>query len=356
MWDRTYHHSSSRLNTSLKLNASLIAMDFRRVEPRFKKAGCLFQIVLLTGLVVYIVSQILLIISLAEDPPVHSSWKQWDGAGRWAICSNELQGAGVGIFNRTGFVNANDWVDHLSGPSGWKLLAAEEAIGVHSHCAIVDLSSWRWPQPDTTFCLCGFAPHRGGENFAFVHFYVWSANHWKHVTQFAPTVNGQMQLEKRVHRHNHGHKTESQEVFSSIPLSSSWASDHTITPHYPGPCAVWSNLSAIQPETRQSYIRVLISSEHILVTTVQGFLPQLFDVFSKVGGYLALLTLIFNMVFVKMYPDSGVSQVYEARTFIGKPIIKWWKGEGKEDKKSIAANAPAPLTLPPGMFKDLDTE
>lgn len=176
-----------------------IAMDYRRVEPRFKQLACLFQIVLLVGLLVYIVHQVLLITSLAEDPPVNSAWKEWDGAGRWAICSNELQAAGIGIFNGTGSV--------LDGAeqSGWELLEREEEIaGVKTRCAIVDLSSWRWPQHDTFFNLCGSAPHRGGDNFSVVNFYAWSANSWKQIWQLAPTRAAWMQIDKRVHRKNWG--------------------------------------------------------------------------------------------------------------------------------------------------------
>lgn len=113
------------------------------------------------------------------------------------------------------------------------------------------------------------------------------------------------------------------------------------------------NFTATQPETRPTLLKLSISSQFILVTTLQGVGPQLWDFFGKVGGYIGLLTLVFNMVFVKKFPESGVAQVYEARTFIGNKVSNLLRGKGKEDKKR-SEDTPAPLSLPPGMFMDTE--
>ncbi|CAE7039710.1 unnamed protein product [Symbiodinium sp. CCMP2456] len=51
-----------------------------------------------------------------------------------------------------------------------------------------------------------------------------------------------------------------------------------------------------------------------------GALPQLWTLFANIGGYVTLLSLLFTTVFVKANPNSEISRVYDARTFIGERI------------------------------------
>lgn len=69
-------------------------------------------------------------------------------------------------------------------------------------------------------------------------------------------------------------------------------------------------------EQSRGVAQVTIYDSRMMVVTEVSIMPQLWDLFGKVGGYLALLTLIFHTCFVKKYPENGAARVYEARTFI----------------------------------------
>lgn len=110
-------------------------MDFRRVEPRFKCLACLFQIALLTALVLYVVYQVVNIVAFAENPPVSINWEEWKrGAGKWALCSEsgqDLVEVGVGVLNETG------------GMSGCELTKTQlEIYDEQRNCTEVDLTQW----------------------------------------------------------------------------------------------------------------------------------------------------------------------------------------------------------------------
>lgn len=73
--------------------------------------------------------------------------------------------------------------------------------------------------------------------------------------------------------------------------------------------------------------------------------------------------MVFTFFFVKKYPDSAVFQIYEARTLVFAKIWSYMQGKGKKDKqgngkkdKEPDVAYPAPLPLPPGLFKELETE
>ncbi|CAE7361238.1 unnamed protein product [Symbiodinium sp. CCMP2456] len=53
---------------------------------------------------------------------------------------------------------------------------------------------------------------------------------------------------------------------------------------------------------------------------VLGTEQQVWDLFGKVGGYMSLLILLFNIYFVKKFPDNGVAQIYEEWTFVSERL------------------------------------
>lgn len=73
---------------------------------------------------------------------------------------------------------------------------------------------------------------------------------------------------------------------------------------------------------------------------------------------MTFLGMVFTFFFVKKYPDSAVFQIYEARTLVFAKIWSYMQGKGKKDKdlKEPDVAYPAPLPLPPGLFKELETE
>lgn len=54
-----------------------------------------------------------------------------------------------------------------------------------------------------------------------------------------------------------------------------------------------------------------------MVTLTRGIFPQFFDLFTGMGGFLSMTTLVFAAVFVKRFPQSDVAVVFEQRTLFG---------------------------------------
>ena len=326
-------------------------MDFRRVEPRFKCLACLLQIALLTALVLYVVYQVVNIVAFAENPPVSINWEEWKrGAGKWAVCSGpgqDLVEVGVGVLNET------------SGLSSWELSKTNlEIQGEQRNCTVVDLTQWeldkvkegnkhRLQYMGTYFYFCCQASGRDCD------LYVPSDNSWKLTWYVQTGVLQWLEMTMEVHRKSYdGYDKQSNDRVKTNSLDA-WASPETAKGPVPNFCPVLSNFTSA--EQNRGVTRVSIYDSHMMVATELGIMPQLWDLFGKVGGYLALLTLIFHTCFVKKYPESGVAQVYEARTFIGDRIPIIGSPSSREGAQA-QAEASRPLPRPPGMYKDLDTE
>ncbi|CAE7468459.1 ftsH, partial [Symbiodinium pilosum] len=63
---------------------------------------------------------------------------------------------------------------------------------------------------------------------------------------------------------------------------------------------------------------ILLKDPVVMVTLTRGILPQFFDLFTSMGGFLSMTTLVFAAVFVKRYPQSDVAVVFEQRTLFGR--------------------------------------
>lgn len=325
------------------------AMDFRRVEPRFKCLACLFQIALLTALVLYVVYQVVIIVAFAANPPVSINWEKWKrGAGKWALCSEsgqDLVEVGVGVLNET------------SGMSGWKLSKTKLEINEEQrNCTEVDLTHWEldkvpnkkkpsWQSGIYLFFCCQAT---GG----WCQMYSRADKSWEYQWIIQRHIWQWLKMSMEVHRKAFGYDTESYDKLTTSYLDS-WPSPSIAAGPLPDRCPVLTNFTSA--EQSRGVTQVTIYDSQMMVVTELGIMPQLWDLFGKVGGYLLLLRLIFHTCFVKKYPESGVAQIYEARTFIGNrlPVIG---SPSSRDGAEAQPEASQPLPRPPGMYKDLDTE
>lgn len=328
------------------------AMDFRRVEPRFKCLACLFQIALLTALVLYVVYQVVNIVAFAENPPVSINWEEWKrGAGKWALCSEsgqDLVEVGVGVLNETG------------GMSGWELSKTKLEINEEQrNCTEVDLTQWEldkvqkktsgslgshWQSGIYLFFCC-----QASEGWC--QMYSRADKSWEYQWYIQPHIWQWLKMPMEAHRKAFGYDTESYDDKLTTSYLDNWHSPSIATGPLPDHCPVLTNFTSA--EQSRGVTQVTIYGSQMMVVTELGIMPQLWDLFGKVGGYLALLTLIFHMCFVKKYPESGVAQVYEARTFIGNrmPVIG---SPSSRDGAEAQPEASHPLPQPPGMYKDTE--
>ncbi|CAE7380760.1 ftsH [Symbiodinium pilosum] len=82
----------------------------------------------------------------------------------------------------------------------------------------------------------------------------------------------------------------------------------------------------------------------ISVTLKQGVLPQMFALFSSLGGLISLALIVYGLIFVKRYPHSFVSNTYEERTL----FCKHEPGNPDESHVSLRhVNVSDSETLPP---------
>ena len=285
------------------------AMDFRRVEPRFKCLACLFQIALLAALVLYVVYQVVNIVAFAENPPVSINWEEWKrGAGKWALCSEsgqDLVEVGVGVLNETG------------GMSGWERSMKSSEIAQlwtwHSGSWIKfkkktsgSLGSHRQSGIYLIFCC------QASEGVC--QMYSRADKSWEYQWYIQRHIWQWLKMSMEAHRKAFGYDTESYDDKLTTSYLDNWHSPSIATGPLPDHCPVLTNFTSA--EQSRGVAQVTIYDSRMMVVTELGIMPQLWDLFGKVGGYLALLTLIFHTCFVKKYPESGVAQVYEARTFI----------------------------------------
>lgn len=79
---------------------------------------------------------------------------------------------------------------------------------------------------------------------------------------------------------------------------------------------------------------IAIQEPLVEVTLRQGILPQLAKIFGEAGGYMALLTTIFTLFFVRKNPKSDIANIYEERTFIGECIFRSLSNQGVFPKET----------------------
>lgn len=209
-------------------------------------------------------------------------------------------------------------------------LCSQQSWRLKTTNVIVPVWTLEWPEHETFFFLC---------SRQYYQVYVWSASAWQNVWHEEPTSLTVLKLRKEKHAYNDGYKLDIQDIYSTtyhyqwktVAGLSEWCS--------------WSNFTSPAPDQAAAILEIRIEAPLVMVSTTQGVLPQLWTLFGSVGGYIALLSLVFRICFVKKYPDSGVSQIYDARTFFGERI--------GFPQSNDNPGVPPPLPPPPGMFRHL---
>ena len=312
-------------------------MDFRTVEKRYRTSALCWQAVLLICLFAYIVFQLLTIVSSANDPPIETTLKAWDGAGEWALCTHPnspLYGAGFAVYEG----------DHFSrDEAGKKWPVREESIEDVGHCARIDLTQWKWEKKETMLRVCLQAP-------SGVSFYIKSNDNWKYFGH--TSTKGEVlrySYKKSKHGWNYGYTSTVEDFHELIQQEREPIAWNGGT----GACKHWTFFGEERGIVDAAFIS--IQSPMVQVSKKQGVLPQIFKLVGEVGGWMAVLSMMFTAMFVKMYTDSPVAKIYEARTFIGERIGLSMSEHGKQEKETDV-NSPSAMKLPPGMFPHLDTE
>eukprot|EP00438_Fugacium_kawagutii_P002930 Skav232609 [mRNA] locus=scaffold1224:438431:439183:+ [translate_table: standard] len=215
------------------------------------------------------------------------------------------------------------------------------------NCSIVDLRSWKWREQDlpVSFYLCGAAGGNSAAGGQYIHFYLWSNNKWQYFHTLEDGMYTEYKLQRQLVGWNFGY---------GIDMNDSYQVQYSFQTPYRGDRSIWCSneswvwLGNLSGAERTVALGIVIADHWVKSSQIQGIVPQLFKLFGNLGGFLALLTIIFTRLFVKKHPDSEVARVYDARTFLGDKI-----GLPLAASKDEAAPRPA---LPPGLFKGLERE
>lgn len=328
-------------------------MNFRRVEIKFQRAALLMQALLFSFMLCYVVFSIRQIVDASSDPPVETTAVQWTkDLGVWAVCSGtpaDMAGVGTGVIASPLdiFYHRDEKQGALSGvevsPPEMMHIAKEER-----NCSKMNLSRVDVNVPVHAL-LCADV---GRDAFFFMQI----RDHWEYVCHFnAAGETKWFGISKLVDGWDYGFSTVEDSIFATSDVDGPWGFDLTNL------CADMTYFSS--QSGKVSSLLLSVVNPVVLAHHKQGMIPQLFKLFGSIGGYMTFLGMVFTFFFVKKYPDSAVFQIYEARTLVFAKIWSYMQGKGKKDKqgngkkdKEPDVAYPAPLPLPPGLFKELETE
>ncbi|CAE7348241.1 purM [Symbiodinium sp. CCMP2592] len=284
-------------------------MDYRRVEGKYQRYAFVMQLTLIGFLLLYFVSQAVLIVRHAETPPVETSMKKWFGAGKWMICEwDTLYGIGVGLPHdqSTPSFEHKQWETLTETVPVSKIPEEVNAIDGNPHnCSIIDLTAWKMPVPPLSFSLCNDAAK-------LVFIYVESGGIWERVRRQERSMFTQVKLTKRSHGDNSGFSTSFRDYFSAS-LSQEWTDPGFDFEYW---CPNWIRFNTGGGGGRSALL-VEIDEPLVMVTANLGVIPQLLSLFSSLGGYLTILSVLFTAVWVRKNPQSDVNITYEERTLFG---------------------------------------
>ena len=328
--------------------AQATTMDFRKVEKQFRPAALLLQVVLCSFLLCYWGYSFKQILESSADPPVETTTVQWrKNLGLWALCSpGSLFGVGAAS---GGEVWGREKALTGAEPSAKEKLNGSLAGFSDGHfalltCSFLDLTDFEIKVP-FFFSLCI-------DSNTTSLLLLKEEGQWRYVTHQSPGTYNFYTLKKAIHGWNWGYSTSENSIFliNLLRGQSSHRTDRTYE------CSAGMTYFG-SPGGEASAVRFAAQDPMVIVYHKQGIMPQLFKLMSSVGGYMSCLTLIFLSCFVRRYPESGVAQIYEARTFFFKMIWSSNVQRCPEDKKPDEG-VPKPLPLPPGLFTQLgrDTE
>lgn len=287
-------------------------MDFRRVVPPFRAYAFTLQVALLLSLLLFLAVQVNSILASTENPPTKTTLESWEGAGLWAVCDSSyapgMYGAGITIPRTTSYnyMYSRD-VDFRS----WNLTLEEVDFENNTiNCSLVDLRKEPIPAFPFHFSIC-FAQKDWG------YLLLWTNNQWQLMSTVAFGWLREMSFHKKIHGWDYLYSRKLEDIHMMVSRydnlhernhpKAGLCPEHYIT-WFGSERRPWGGVSIAIPEPL------------VEVTLRQGILPQLAKLLGEAGGYMALLTTIFTLLFVRKNPHSDIANIYEERTFIGESI------------------------------------
>lgn len=284
------------------------------------------------------------IINSAVDPPVQATTMTWKkDLGLWAFCAphpHRLYGVGTGQGDtiwgfherETALVGAK-----ITGP---ELKAIDYLFrdGNERYCAEVDLTEVELQGPfPFHFTLCS--------DSSYTEYLLKVEGRWEVITEMNPQTLKWYSLSKTITGWNYGYSSVQETHFVRSSLDQPWGSMNR-TIH----CA--AGMTYFGSERNQaSALHLVVQNSVVVAFHKQGIIPQLFALFTSIGGYVTFMSIVFTSFFIKKYPESGVFQIYEARTLV---FAKIWSTSKSDNETHV--NCPEPLPLPPGMFRGLEKD
>ena len=321
-------------------------MDFRRVEPKFRRVALIVQVILCSFLICYVGLSLKQIGDSSTDPPVETRTIHWKkNLGVWALCAfkkEELFGVGTGIEDSP--ENLHNNTERKAALTGVQL-SPPQMISIspelERNCTIMDLTDVDVNYP-LHFTLCVDGGFRS-------RLYVKTADSWEFINGGSVGSLKWLSLSRSVHGWNYGYTTTEYSIFSTSSIDGPWVGgDMTHR------CAAGMKYFRSPGYTTMA-VSFSMKSPVVVAHSKQGMMPQMFKLLSSMGGYMALLSFLYTCFFVKLYPESPVAQIYESRTFVLRKILSYML-QDKKNNETDTAVGPVPLRLPPGMFKELERD
>ena len=221
--------------------------------------------------------------------------EEWDGGvGTWSMCSDCL----------SCIYSAVCYSEHLHETHDWPI---ELEVYNRSSCVNFDLTAWKW-QEGTEHTMCIESPGNISVWFALGN------DSWQWLGDTKAYETRIYSYRKSRHGWNFGYTSEVAEFHEVVETNR--------IPYDVGCYEVPSTLFGVYQSspTGAVAVKVSIPSPVVQVTKKVGVLPQMFNLVSGIGGWIAVLTTMFKVIFVKMNPDAEVTKTYEARTFVGERV------------------------------------
>ena len=320
-------------------------MYFRRVEHKFRCAAFLLQSALFLLLLCYVGFSLIQISNSAADPPVQATVTTWKkNLGLWALCDGSLTDTlyGVGTGQEDTIWGFHQREKALVGAKitrpQWENISKN--LGPQ-YCAFLDLTEVElqglFP---FHFTLCIEALNYGD-------YFLKQEDQWEHVTQAKTGTLKVYSLGKMITGWNYGYSSFQETHFIRSSLDQPFPSvNRTML------CAAGMTYFGSE-RTQGSALHMVVENSVVVAYHKQGIVPQLFALFTSIGGYVTFLSIVFTSFFIKKYPESSVSEIYEARTLV---FGSMWSRRKSDNETHV--NFPEPLPLFSGLSKAVgkDTE
>ncbi|CAE7323907.1 ftsH [Symbiodinium microadriaticum] len=293
-------------------------MDYTRVVKEYRRCACALQFFMIGCVLVYLAQRSLEIISSAEDPPVDVSTEALKHFGEWAVCAHPnpptsgraIDSIGVGIPET--YTGAEDllWLleqQPLSAKSTQLVSQVKRQIipfsGFELNCVVVDLLNADLRIPSTASICTQPLP------FTIDWLMLNSETGWRYVTELRSDEYPMVRYSVAKHGWSSGFTSQASQILTtSVTVRESGGE---------APC-IWRHFTGSPPSLGKPVAAtILFKDPVVMVTLTRGIFPQFFDLFTGMGGFLSMTTLVFAAVFVKRFPQSDVAVVFEQRTLFG---------------------------------------